>query len=100
MYMCFAVLKMGSFFSLVPKHLATRSVVEFITKYIYSHEERSKLSDLCSIHTLDWRDPFNLQKGWLLWAGIGLGGALAAIAATGAVMSFFNGEPPQREVRI
>lgn len=49
------------------------------------------------IYRYDWRDPFNLQKGWLLWAGIGLGGALAAIAATGAVMSFFNGEPPQRE---
>ncbi|XP_057777175.1 uncharacterized protein LOC130995780 isoform X1 [Salvia miltiorrhiza] len=49
------------------------------------------------IYRYDWRDPFNLQKGWLLWAGIGLGGALAAIAGTGVVMSFFNGEPPQRE---
>ncbi|KAL0385782.1 UNVERIFIED_CONTAM: hypothetical protein Sradi_2972500, partial [Sesamum radiatum] len=44
-----------------------------------------------------WREPFNLEKGWLLWAGIGLGGALAAIAVTGAAMSLFNGEPPQRE---
>ncbi|KAG6429706.1 hypothetical protein SASPL_107759 [Salvia splendens] len=49
------------------------------------------------IYRYDWRDPFNLQKGWLLWAGIGLGGALAAIAGTGVVVSFFNGEPPQRE---
>lgn len=49
---------------------------------------------------LDWRDPFNLEKGWLLWAGIGLGGALAAIAVTGAALSFFSGETPQREVRI
>ncbi|KAJ0094069.1 hypothetical protein Patl1_15926 [Pistacia atlantica] len=46
----------------------------------------------------DLREPFNLQKGWLLWAGIGLGGAILAIALTGAAMSLFNGEnPPQRE---
>ncbi|KAL0336358.1 UNVERIFIED_CONTAM: hypothetical protein Sradi_4847700 [Sesamum radiatum] len=49
------------------------------------------------IYRYDWREPFNLEKGWLLWAGIGLGGALAAIAVTGAAMSLFNGEPPQRE---
>lgn len=47
----------------------------------------------------DWREPFNLQKGWLLWAGIGLLGALASIALTGAVVSLFRGENPQREVR-
>ncbi|XP_038713260.1 membrane-embedded CAAX protease MroQ isoform X2 [Tripterygium wilfordii] len=45
----------------------------------------------------DWREPFNLQKGWLLWAGIGLVAALLAIGATGAAMSFFGGENPQRE---
>ncbi|KAL5759533.1 hypothetical protein ACOSP7_018056 [Xanthoceras sorbifolium] len=46
----------------------------------------------------DLREPFNLQKGWLLWAGIGLSGAVLAIALTGAAMSLFNGEaPPQRE---
>ncbi|KAG6654304.1 uncharacterized protein LOC122311687 [Carya illinoinensis] len=45
----------------------------------------------------DWRDPFSLQKGWLLWAGFGLVGALTAIALTGAAMSFFSGESPQRE---
>lgn len=45
----------------------------------------------------DWREPFNLQKGWLLWAGIGLAGALASIALTGAVMSLVRGENPQRE---
>ncbi|KAL0421090.1 UNVERIFIED_CONTAM: hypothetical protein Slati_3131900 [Sesamum latifolium] len=49
------------------------------------------------IYRYDWREPFNLEKGWLLWAGIGLGGALAAIAVTGAAMSFLNGEPSQRE---
>ncbi|KAH9709533.1 CAAX amino terminal protease family protein [Citrus sinensis] len=46
----------------------------------------------------DLREPFNLKKGWLLWAGIGLGGALLAVAATGAALSLFNGEnPPERE---
>ncbi|PIM98181.1 hypothetical protein CDL12_29341 [Handroanthus impetiginosus] len=49
------------------------------------------------IYRYDWRDPFSLKKGWLLWAGIGLGGALSAIALTGAAMSFLNGETPQRE---
>lgn len=51
-------------------------------------------------HNSDWRDPFNLKKGWLLWAGVGLGAALGAIAVTGAALSFFNGETPPREVRI
>ncbi|OIW10293.1 hypothetical protein TanjilG_28044 [Lupinus angustifolius] len=45
----------------------------------------------------DLREPFNLQKGWLLWAGIGLAGALVAIGLTGVALSFFNGEAPQRE---
>lgn len=45
----------------------------------------------------DWRKPFNLQEGWLLWAGVGLLGALVAIGLTGAAMSFFSGEAPQRE---
>ncbi|XP_051122349.1 uncharacterized protein LOC127245479 isoform X2 [Andrographis paniculata] len=49
------------------------------------------------IYQYDWREPFNLQKGWLLWAGVGLGGALAAIALTGFALSFFSGETPQRE---
>lgn len=49
------------------------------------------------IYRYDWREPFNLQKGWLLWAGIGLVGALTAIALTGAALSFFSGESPQRE---
>lgn len=33
-----------------------------------------------------------------MWAGIGLAGALASIALTGAVMSLVRGENPQREV--
>ncbi|KAL2568950.1 hypothetical protein AAZV13_18G099300 [Glycine max] len=45
----------------------------------------------------DLREPFNLQKGWLLWAGVGLAGAILAISLTGVAVSFFNGETPQRE---
>ncbi|XP_061358590.1 uncharacterized protein LOC133302787 [Gastrolobium bilobum] len=45
----------------------------------------------------DLREPFNLQKGWLLWAGAGLVGALLAVALTGAALSFFSGETPERE---
>ncbi|GKC32900.1 CAAX amino terminal protease family protein [Tanacetum coccineum] len=45
----------------------------------------------------DLRDPFNLQNGWLLWAGIGLIGALISVSLAGVAMSFFNGDPPQRE---
>ncbi|KAL3336937.1 hypothetical protein AABB24_029561 [Solanum stoloniferum] len=49
------------------------------------------------IYRYDLKEPFNLQRGWLLWAGIGLAGAIGAIALTGVAMSAFNGEPPQRE---
>ncbi|GMP58282.1 hypothetical protein CsSME_00021999 [Camellia sinensis var. sinensis] len=45
----------------------------------------------------DLREPFDLQKGWLSWAAIGLVGALIAIALTGAALSLFGGEDPQRE---
>ncbi|PKA66641.1 hypothetical protein AXF42_Ash003296 [Apostasia shenzhenica] len=34
----------------------------------------------------DPREPFNLQKGWLLWAGVGLFGAVISIALTDALI--------------
>ncbi|OVA13360.1 CAAX amino terminal protease [Macleaya cordata] len=43
------------------------------------------------------KEPFSLQSGWLLWAGVGLGGAVAAIALTGAAMALFSSENPERE---
>lgn len=49
------------------------------------------------LYRYDIRDPLNLQKGWLLWAGVGLVGALASIAVTGAVLSSFNGGSTERE---
>ncbi|KAH1197799.1 hypothetical protein GmHk_18G051494 [Glycine max] len=55
------------------------------------------LDDKAEILLLDQREPFNLQKGWLLWAGVGLAGAILAISLTGVAVSFFNGETPQRE---
>lgn len=45
----------------------------------------------------DLKEPFNLEKGWLLWAGIGLASALLAVALTGVAVSAFSGETPQRE---
>ncbi|KAL6562519.1 hypothetical protein OROGR_003526 [Orobanche gracilis] len=49
------------------------------------------------IYQYDWREPFDLKKGWLLYAGVGLGGAVAVIAITAAAMSFFNGGIQHRE---
>ncbi|GAB2280278.1 hypothetical protein Dimus_014920 [Dionaea muscipula] len=49
------------------------------------------------IFRYDLRGPFNLQKGWLLWAGIGLAGALGSIALLGFATTSFSGENPQRE---
>ncbi|XP_024008555.1 uncharacterized protein LOC18993441 isoform X3 [Eutrema salsugineum] len=46
----------------------------------------------------DLKQPFNLQKGWLVWGGIGLAGAVGAIALTGVALSLFKTETPQREV--
>lgn len=48
---------------------------------------------------LDLKEPFDLRDGWLLWAGVGLLGALIAIALTGFALNIFSGENPQREVR-
>lgn len=40
-----------------------------------------------------------MRNGWLLWAGVGLVGAIIAIALTGTAVTYFSGEQPQREVR-
>ncbi|XVF85932.1 hypothetical protein PTKIN_Ptkin17bG0157400 [Pterospermum kingtungense] len=45
----------------------------------------------------DLKEPFNLKKGWLLWAVIGLVGAVIGLSLTGAAMSLFHGEDSQRE---
>ncbi|WVZ64938.1 hypothetical protein U9M48_014381 [Paspalum notatum var. saurae] len=45
----------------------------------------------------DIKEPFKLQNGWLLWAGVGLFGAIISIALAGTAMTYFNGETPERE---
>lgn len=45
------------------------------------------------------KKPFDLQKGWLLWAGIGIVGAVVAISLTGVAASLFRPDKPQREVQ-
>ncbi|KAK3130050.1 hypothetical protein QOZ80_6BG0488240 [Eleusine coracana subsp. coracana] len=45
----------------------------------------------------DIKEPFKLQKGWLLWAGVGLFGAIVCIALAGAAMTYLNGDPPERD---
>ncbi|KAK4786309.1 hypothetical protein SAY86_002998 [Trapa natans] len=49
------------------------------------------------IFRYDLKGPFNLQKGWVVWAGCGLLGAIGAVALIGAAISFFSDETPQRE---
>ncbi|XP_018449354.1 uncharacterized protein LOC108820836 isoform X2 [Raphanus sativus] len=46
----------------------------------------------------DLKQPFNLQKGWLVWGGIGLAAAVGGIALTGVALSLFSTETPEREV--
>ncbi|XP_058193432.1 uncharacterized protein LOC131310446 [Rhododendron vialii] len=45
----------------------------------------------------DLKKPFDLQRGWLLWAGIGIVGAVVAISLTGVAASLFRADKPQRE---
>ncbi|XP_006660160.1 membrane-embedded CAAX protease MroQ-like isoform X1 [Oryza brachyantha] len=44
----------------------------------------------------DLKEPFKLENGWLLWAGVGLFGAIISISLAGAAMSFLGGETPER----
>jgi hypothetical protein len=55
-------------------------------------------SDVRILKLSEFKEPLKLQNGWLLWSGIGLFVAIVAIALAGAVMTFLNGETPQREV--
>uniref|UniRef100_A0A0E0M160 CAAX prenyl protease 2/Lysostaphin resistance protein A-like domain-containing protein n=1 Tax=Oryza punctata TaxID=4537 RepID=A0A0E0M160_ORYPU len=49
------------------------------------------------IFRYDIKEPFKLQNGWLLWAGVGLFAAIISIALVGVAMTYLNGEPPERE---
>ncbi|KAJ9554365.1 hypothetical protein OSB04_018410 [Centaurea solstitialis] len=73
---------------------AFTTAVVLVTLYSVTNSSKENPDDL---YRYDWRDPFSLRKGWLLWAGIGLVGALVTISLAGVAMSFFSGETPQRE---
>lgn len=45
----------------------------------------------------DLKKPFDLQRGWLVWAGVGIVGAVIAISLTGVATSLFSADKPQRE---
>ncbi|PIA62670.1 hypothetical protein AQUCO_00200585v1 [Aquilegia coerulea] len=72
--------------------VATAAVLGVIYGLVYKPQP---LSD--DFFRYDSKEPFNLQNGWLLWAGVGLVGALAAIALLGASLALFSGEKPERE---
>ncbi|XP_024991523.1 uncharacterized protein LOC112525571 [Cynara cardunculus var. scolymus] len=73
---------------------AFTTAVVLVTLYSVTNTSKENPDDL---YRYDWRDPFDLQRGWLLWAGIGLVGALVTISLAGVAMSLFSGEAPQRE---
>ena len=54
----------------------------------------------CICEFSDFKEPFKLQNGWLLWAGIGIFFALISISLAGAAMTSLNGENTQREVNL
>ncbi|KAF5184612.1 Caax amino terminal protease family protein, partial [Thalictrum thalictroides] len=72
--------------------VATAAVLGVIYGLVYNPQP---LSD--DFFRYDIKEPFNLQNGWFLWSGVGLVGALAAIALLGASLALFSGENPQRE---
>nr|XP_043637922.1 uncharacterized protein LOC122608913 [Erigeron canadensis] len=63
---------------------------------LYSVTNRSEQNP-DDVYRYDLRDPFNLERGWLLWGVIGLIGALITISLAGVAMSLFSGDPPERE---
>lgn len=73
---------------------AFATAVVLVTLYSITNSSEQNPDD---IYRYDWRDPFSLRKGWLLWAGIGFIGALISVSLAGVAMSLFNGDPPQRE---
>jgi len=48
----------------------------------------------------EWKEPFRLGNGWLLWGGVGVVATSIGVALAGAALTALNGEPPRREVFI
>ncbi|XP_047331294.1 uncharacterized protein LOC124934839 [Impatiens glandulifera] len=74
-----------------------QSIVTAVVLGVIFTLTKSSETDSNEIFRYDFKEPFNLQKGWLLWAGIGLAGGALTIVLTGVVMSFFSSEAPQRD---
>lgn len=45
----------------------------------------------------DWKNPFSVSRGWLLWGLVGIFCGAAAVLLAGTVTTFVNGEPLPRE---
>lgn len=45
----------------------------------------------------DWRNPFDIRSGWLLWGVVGLFLGAAAVLCAGTLTSILNGQPLPRE---
>ncbi|PSS13522.1 Membrane peptidase [Actinidia chinensis var. chinensis] len=73
---------------------AITTAVVLVVLYSITNTFQPRRDDL---FRYDLSEPFGLQKGWLLWAGVGLIGALMAIGLTGAALSLFSGENTPRE---
>ncbi|CAK9879266.1 unnamed protein product [Sphagnum jensenii] len=49
------------------------------------------------LFSYDWSSPFDLRRGWLLYGGIGVIGAAAAVVAVSTLAVTVTGQPPPRE---
>ena len=54
----------------------------------------------CSIlqSGLDWKNPFDINRGWLLWGIVGIFSGAAAVLLAGTLVTYINGAPLPREV--
>lgn len=86
--------------------LDDRAIVLFIDQFlvtafgltiIYAFVNQYKPLSV-DLFCLEWKEPFRLGNGWLLWGGVGIVAASIGIALTGAALTALNGEPPPREV--
>eukprot|EP00250_Pteridium_aquilinum_P010471 c19412_g1_i2 orf=47-1075(+) len=50
-----------------------------------------------NLFNYDWRDPFSVSRGWLLWGVVGTFCGTAAVLLAGALTTYVNGEPLPRE---
>lgn len=99
----------ASYLGIQLRHLMSldeRAILLFVDQFIitavgltviYAFVNRYKpLPD--DLFCYEWKEPFRLGNGWLLWGGVGVVAASIGVALAGAALTALNGEPPQREV--